>query len=264
MSATVEFGGGFGSAFATGDNAPILPTGTMTNTVLALAPDHTDRPPELFASALALHFLTACPTAHTVGVRLTGRPWAHLAPGGEVDPTGFAPAGEERWTVGSVHSRTGEPTLTGGIDGLRLAKTTGAGFTGFLRDEFTSTPDFPDRLMGAVFTLDWYYRAEADTASLRDRARAGALAAFTAHTSLSGQQTLHVLGAAVLAACPEVDRIDLRCEANDHLLADLTPFGRANPRQVYTAPRNPYSVVHLTLARGDGTSPDPHLARTAP
>ncbi|MFD3851741.1 factor-independent urate hydroxylase [Streptomyces microflavus] len=252
VSASVKFSGGFAHAYATGDNASILPTGTMTNTVLAMAPGYLEGPPEAFAAGLADHFVEASPAVETVTIRLAGQPWVQLTPGGVPDPSGFAAGSGERWTAQAIRSRSGRTALAGGIDEVRLAKSTGARFAGFLRDSFTTTPDFHDRLMGAVIGLEWHLADSArDPASIRERARNALLAEFSGHISLSGQQTLHVLGSAVLKACPEVQEVALRCEARDHILADLSAFGAVNLDQIYVAPRNPYSVVHLSLTRGE-------------
>lgn len=250
VSASVEFSGGFAQAYATGDNAPILPTKTMVNTVLALAPDYVDRAPEEFAAALADHFVAACPAVGTVTVRLAGQPWTQLAPGGVADHSGFTGGTVERWTVQAESSRAHRCHLTGGVEGLRLAKTTGSQFTGFLHGPFTNNVDVHDRVMGLLLDLQWHLAGNADDPKgVRGRVREVLDAEFSAHKSLSSQHTLHVLGSAVLAACPEVERVELNCQARDHILADLAPFGVANPDRIYLTPRNPYSFASLALAR---------------
>ncbi|WP_327063629.1 urate oxidase [Kitasatospora purpeofusca] len=261
-TAAVAFEEGFEKAFATGDNATILPTGAMANTVLAFAPEYLGAPPERFALALAEHLAAACPAAGAVTVRIASRPWQRIDTAQGPDPTGFTAGAPTQDTAKATVFRDDRPPLvSGGLSGLRLVKTTDARFTGFLRDEFTTIPDFHDRLMGLAADVEWEHDSNDGFDSCRSAARAALLRSFSEHTSLSGQHTLYVLGSAVLTACPDVTRVHLTCSANDHLPADLARFGRANGNQVYLAPATPYSLVHLTLEPDGRTPADPGKTR---
>ncbi|MFM9607545.1 factor-independent urate hydroxylase [Streptomyces niveiscabiei] len=250
ITTAVSFHGGFEAAFSTGDNAAVLPTHTMSNTVTALLPDYLGRAREEFVRDLAEHFLDACPAVRRVRVSTTDRPWEPLRRAdGSRSPHAYAGSARELRTAAATADRDGATVVSGGVSNLWLGMTTGSSFTGFLRDAYTTKAEQYDRPMEAVFALEWEYRAGVlDYAAARDTVRETVPRAFAEHTSLSSQHTLHVLGSAVVAACPEVASVRLTCLAHDHPLVDLSPFGRANDRQVYAAPRVPCSLTHLTVA----------------
>ena len=61
LTVAVQLQGEFGLAHTAGDNAQVLPTDTMKNTVYALARQGPVDPAEEFGKRLARHFLDACP-----------------------------------------------------------------------------------------------------------------------------------------------------------------------------------------------------------
>jgi urate oxidase len=63
------------------------------------------------------------------------------------------------------------------------------------------------------------------------------------------QHTIWVMGEAVFAARPEVDRIHLALPNLHHLLVDLQPFGLDNPQQVFVATSEPHGLIEATLER---------------
>ena len=44
-----------------------------------------------------------------------------------------------------------------GIEGLHVLKTTGSGFSGFSRDEFTTLPETSDRIFATEVQARWQY-----------------------------------------------------------------------------------------------------------
>ncbi len=138
-----------------------------------------------------------------------------------------------------------------GIDDLLVLKTTGSGWEGFLREQYTSLPETDDRIMATAVTARWSYgRAEVDFGALWAGVRGTILSAFGDHYSPSVQFTLHRMGEAVLAAHPEVERIHFSLPNKHHLLYDLERFGLDNPNVIFQPTTEPYGLIEGTVERG--------------
>ena len=57
------------------------------------------------------------------------------------------------------------------------------------------------------------------------------------------------MGAAVLTACPRVERITLNMPNKHRILADLRPFGLDNVDEVFVATDEPHGTISGTLQR---------------
>lgn len=250
ITANVRFEGAFEAAFTVGDNSSVLPTETMVNTVLALAHEHVSSELEVFGIALTERFLTACAAASATVVELRESPWDRQEASGGLPAHSFCQASAGGPVVRVRSSRGRQPLVSAGIRGVRLLKTGYSGFTGFLRDEYTTTPERTDRMMGVILDADWQYAEPLkDYGSTRAAAEAALTRTFGDHVSASTQQTLHRMGTAVLEDCSAIARIALSCAAPPAKIVDLQPFGRVNDRQIYVVPYEPHSVLTLTLER---------------
>src|SRR6185436_16878323 len=82
LTVDVALEGDFGAAHVAGDNAGLLATDTMRNTVYALAHGHDDvHDLERFGIRLVERFLEAGPTVTRARVRLVAHPWSRLVSG---------------------------------------------------------------------------------------------------------------------------------------------------------------------------------------
>lgn len=50
------------------------------------------------------------------------------------------------------------PTITSGLNGLRVLKTTKSSFVNFIDDEFRSLPDQTDRIFSTIVRATWRYK----------------------------------------------------------------------------------------------------------
>ena len=83
------------------------------------------------------------------------------------------------------------------------------------------------------------------------------MASFAAHHSLSLQQTLYVMGSAVLEACPGVFEVRLSLPNRHHFVVDLSPFGLANDNEVFHADDRPYGLIEGAVLRDGAPEPGP-------
>src|SRR5690242_16273283 len=135
ITVDVALEGDFDAAYTRGDNAGLLATDTMRNTVYALAKEYPIDEIELFGQQLVDHFLAAGPGVTSARVDIVEHPWARLELSGRPHEHGFE-RGSGGNRVATVVGDGGEPRIEAGIDDLLVLKTTGSGWEGFLRDRY--------------------------------------------------------------------------------------------------------------------------------
>jgi urate oxidase len=245
LTVDVALEGDFDAAHVKGDNTGLLATDTMRNTVYALARTHPVDEIEAFGIALVERYLEAGPSVTRATVRLAQHPWARIG----ADPHSFQ-RGNGGTRVATVSSDGSELSIEAGIDDLLVLKTTGSGWSGFHREEFTSLKETDDRIMATIVTARWDYRdTDVDWGATWHGARDTILASFGDHFSPSVQFTLHRMGDAVLQAYPDVERIRFSLPNKHHLLYDLDRFGLDNPNMIFHATTEPYGLIEGTVER---------------
>jgi urate oxidase len=250
LTVDVALEGDFGAAHVRGDNSGMLATDTMRNTVYALAKGEPVDDVERFGMRLVEHFVAAGPTVSRARVHLAEHPWARLetADGRPHEHAFQRASGGDR-----VATVSGDGTgfeVEAGIDGLVVLKTTGSGWEGYLRDEYTSLAETDDRIMATEITARWSYNTtDVDFTAAWHDVRRTILEAFGDHYSPSVQFTLHRMGAAVLEAHPEIERIRFSLPNKHHLLYDLSRFGLENDHEIFHATDEPYGLIEGTVER---------------
>jgi urate oxidase len=249
LTVDVAFDGRFEAVHLEGDNAAVLPTDTMRNTVYALAKQHPVEPVEGFGRALVEHFLAASTEAEQVRIRIAKHGWARIEAGGEPHPHSFVRASGERrmaWVSGDREAVRYEA----GVEEMEVLKTTRSAFEGYVKDEYTTLPETKDRIFATVVSARWGYEREpGDFDAAFDAVRGALLATFAGHDSKSVQQTLFAMGAAALEAVPEVSEVRLSLPNRHHLLFDIGRFGLENPNEVFVPTSEPYGLIEATIVR---------------
>jgi urate oxidase len=217
--------------------------------VYALASTTPVDPPESFGLALARHFLGTCTAAQLAVIRLEVHSWERLAVGETPHDHAFRRGPAARRTV-EVSADRDIASVSAGIEALALLKTTGSGFEGFLRDQYTTLPDTADRILATEVSAQWRYdRHPTDWSSAWLATRNALLETFAQTHSRSVQETLFAMGAAALAACPEIAEIRLILPNQHHLLVDLNTFGLRNANEVFVATREPSGRIEGVVVR---------------
>jgi urate oxidase len=247
LTIDIALEGAFERVYVDGDNSGCLATDTMKNTVYAFARRDAIDHVESFASRLAEHF-SSKPGVSLVRIDAAEHPWVRLAAGGRLDPHAFARAGDEEWTT-VVTRDAGGMSITSGLRGLVVLKTTDSAFAGFPRDQYTTLPETRERLLATSITAAWRYAPAFSDFGQRSAVRAALVETFAAHRSQSVQQTLYAMGEAALAACSGVVEIQLSLPNRHHLLVDLEPFGLDNPNEIFVATEEPFGLIEARIAR---------------
>jgi urate oxidase len=245
----VALEGDFEAAHTRGENTGLLATDTMRNTIYALAKDHLTGEIEEFGKKLVEHLLEAGPTVERVRVRFTEHLWDRIMVDGREHEHSFVRAAGER--TATVEGDSRGVRVGAGIDDLLVLKTTNSGWEGFLRERYTTLPETDDRILSTVVNADWTYYdgTDVDFGGVWRGVREQILVTFTDHYSPSVQNTLYLMGEAVLERFSEIERIHLSLPNRHHLLYDLQRFGMENEDEVFHADPEPYGLIEGSVER---------------
>ena len=249
FTVAVAFEGRYDTSYTDGDNADVLPTDTMKNTVYAMAAREGVGEPEVFAIILGRHFIERNPKLDRVRIEITDHGWSRIPIGDREHGQSFVRRGPEARTAQVTTDRQGS-TVTAGITDLVIMKTSHSAFAGFPRDEFTTLPETLDRLFVTSLTASWTYGDhDAEFASVFRSVRRTLLESFAEHDSLSVQHTLYAMGQSVMDSIAGIERISLEMPNRHHLPINLTPFGMENRNEVFVATEEPHGLIKATLVR---------------
>jgi len=252
LNVSTSLRGDFEAAHLSGDQSAVLPTDTQKNTAFAYAKEHGIDSPEDYAIALGGRLLTATPAATGARVAVEEYAWDRI----EVDGAGHDHAFVRRGA--EVRTTTVEVTATGsavesGLTDLVVLKSTGSEFKGFLHDQYTTLADADDRILATSLTATWRYAGSEglDWNAAYGAIRALLLEQFATTYSRALQETLWLMGRAVLDRRPDVAEISFVAPNRHHHLVDLTPFGVDNDGEVFVAADRPYGLIEATVTRDD-------------
>jgi len=249
-SVRVLLEGDFESSYTEADNSNVVPTDTMKNTVYYVARGSKAATIEEFAMELGDYLLANNAQVSGVKVEIEERSWERMVVDGSPEATTFKLGGPELQTVRAVRDQGRDWSISSGVDGMTILKTTKSAFTGYIKDKLTTLKPATDRIFGTRATVKWDYASAAQNfAQVRARIVAALLKEFAAHNSMSVQHTLFDMGKAALEAAPEIARIHLTMPNLHHLLADLSPFGQDNPNHIFVPIDEPHGYIEATIER---------------
>jgi urate oxidase len=245
LNVSVALRGDLEGTHLTGDNATVLPTDSMKNTVYAFAGRYGVGQIEEFGLRLARHFVDSQPSIDAARVGIEEYGWTRLGPHSFARDTG-----ETRTAVLTYDGNAA--SAVGGLQGLVLLNSTDSEFWGFLKDAYTTLPETRDRILATEVAASWRFGAlPTDWADAYAGVRAALIEAFVDTYSRSLQQTLYQMGRRVLETRPEVVEVRLSLPNRHHLLVDLSPFALDNPNEVFVAADRPYGLIEGTVLRDD-------------
>ncbi len=257
LTARILLEGAFERSYTAADNAQVVATDTMKNTIYVLAHQHLGHENEPFARQLADHFLDRYPLVSRVTVELDERVWSRLQLAGtpRPHPHSFVQAQLARPFTRLVATRARDADAAtnlheSGIRDLIILKSTASGFEGFHRDEFTTLPETSERILATALRATWLWTSEPTSYRTVHRAIVNALLGPFAETySPSVQATLFEMATAALDACPDIGRITLTMPNLHCLPIDLTRFGRANRHELFVPTDEPHGDIEATVSR---------------
>jgi urate oxidase len=253
MTVAVALEGDFEAVHTAGDNAGVIATDTMKNTVYAFARDRLTASPEAFGLELARHF-AGYPVVERATVDIAEHAWSRLTANGSEAADAFVRSGELTRLATITVDRSGTAEVQAGVDDLTVMKTTKSAFKGFDRDRFTTLPDTDERLMATKVRATWGYRPEAvdgsfDFDAAWEGVRATLLGSFAEHFSPSVQASIWIMGTRMLDAERSIDWVRMVLPNLHHWTVDLAPFGLDNPGEVFVSTTEPHGLIDATIHR---------------
>jgi len=252
LTVDISLEGDFEAVHVGGDNANLVATDTMKNTVYAFAKDHLTGSPEAFGLDLARHF-AAGPQVSLATISLREHAWSRIDVDGRPAPDAFLRSGAATRTA-VVSVANDRAAVEAGIEDLTVMKTTRSAFSGFERDQYTTLADTDDRIMATKISATWGYGEAASTGSFDfDAAHAALsdrlLATLAEHESPSVQASIWIIGTAMLDAEPVIDWVRMVLPNLHHWRVDLEPFGLENPNEIFVSTTEPHGLIEATVRR---------------
>ena len=249
LTVDIALTGDFDNAYSAGDNANVVPTDTMKNTVYAVARTHGVENIETFARHLAGHFYDSFDHVGSASVSVQQQLWQRIDIDGESHGHAFTGGGSEMNTCQVIESADATE-MHSGLKGLQVLKTSGSGFSGFHRDPYTTLIETDDRIFATTITASWSCSDVAhDWCKTRRAIRSLLLDVFAHQFSPSVQSTLYEMAKSVLAACPEIEEISLDMPNQHHLSVDMTRLDMENRNDIFVPTPQPFGVISATVRR---------------
>ncbi|MBA2434556.1 MAG: urate oxidase [Verrucomicrobiota bacterium] len=241
--------GDFETSYTAGDNSKVVATDTIKNTVNVLAKQHLAEDLERFAALVGEHFVRRYEQVSEATIEVAERAWNRLEVSGKPHPHTFE-AGSEARRFGRAICRAGSSELSAGIRDLVILKSTGSGFEGYPKCEYTTLPETADRILATSFSATWHFAGVPASYRTTDEAiLAAMIKVFAENFSPSAQTTLFQMGEAAFQACAEISRIDLAMPNKHCLLINLAPFGLENKNEVFVPTEEPFGLIEASLSR---------------
>lgn len=241
--------GAFDAAHLKGDNTDLIATDTVRNTIYGLAKDGFQGSVEAFGEELVHHFVQTGPKVKSAFAEFTEHLWERIPVNGQGHDHAFVRQMPKRTARVEGDGETFK--VTSGIEELYVLKTTNSGWEGYLLNEkFTALPETNDRVMATTVTARWEYgQTDVDYDGVWRQVYAQLQETFTDHYSPSLQNTLYLMGQAVLTRCPEISRIWFQLSNKHHLKYNLERFGMDNPGTIFHVDPEPYGLMEGWVER---------------
>lgn len=251
---TSQLRGDFEAVHTEGDNAHCVATDTQKQTIFAFVQQYGVDTPEQVLMRLSDHFTSEFDW-------VTGGRWAAEEQNwkriNDHDHCFVADKTETRTAV--VVTDGDAKTVISGFHGLTVLKSTQSGFEGYAQDKYTQLKPTDDRIMSTDVATRWRYDAskvaagEIDFDAVYADVKQIILTKFTDHYSRALQETLQLMGTAVLEAHPEIEEIKFSCPNKHHFVYDLSWCGIENNLETHYAADRPFGLIEATLTREDAS-----------
>ena len=243
--------GDFAASYTSGDNSKVVATDTIKNTVNVLAKEHLGEEIERFAIALGEHFLRRYEQVESASAEITAKNWQRMQINGEPHPHAFVARGEAKMWTRVVCTRASHD-IRSGVRDLLILKSTGSGWAGYPKDEYTTLPETNDRILATSFDATWTWSAAPENYHTANEAiLAAMLAVFANNYSPSAQASVYQMGQAALQTCPEISRVDMAMPNKHCLLINLRPFGLDNNNDVFVPTDEPHGQIEGSVVRDE-------------
>ena len=250
LEADILLTGDLDASYHSSDNASIIPTDTVKNTVHALAHDSLATCRTSFAKTLGQHFLDRYPHISGVSVELRERRWQRMPLSGGPHRHSFVAEGNGQWFTRCNFQRGKEDVLRAGLRDHLIMKTTESGFEGYNQCELTTLPPTADRILSTKLSAEWVFAGGTTDFSAADHVFVNAAyEVFAQRYSPSVQRTLFEIGEFFLEAAPDIVSVELKMPNVHFLNLDLSKLGRPNQSRVFLPTDEPHGEIEALVTR---------------
>jgi urate oxidase / 2-oxo-4-hydroxy-4-carboxy-5-ureidoimidazoline decarboxylase len=239
----LTWGGAFWPTYLRGDNTGLIATDSMKNFIQHETFGFIESGLENYCRFIGRKFLDTYPQVEGLQMTAVQLPYAGLEGG-----VAFVPSGPDQAFARIEMTQERVVSAVSGIQGFKLLRLRGSSFEGFVRDQHTTLPERPSRVLHMWLDMEWSY-ANPDAAfsdgAVTRATRAIVMDVFKSFESASIQQIIHKMGTRIFSDIPEVS--ELRFEANNRTWDVIQE--RGEEFGVYVDPPAPYGVLGLTLTR---------------
>ena len=241
--------GEIAETFTHADNSGSICTDTIKNLVQVVAKENVAFGNEAFCAAIARRLLDEYRTLDSAVVTGQETVWCRIEGVGGAQPHGFTLDGNGK-PFARVTMTRADMTTESGITGFTFLKSTGSGWSGYVKDPLTTLKETDDRIAATAMDATWrWHSVPHDYREAREKLLAVMLDVFAGTYSHSIQDSIYRMGKAALDAVPEVEEISLACPNKHYILANLQPFGLDNPNEVFVATDEPHGQLECTVGR---------------
>ena len=257
--------GNFEASYTKADNASVVPTDTIKNTILVEAKTTDVWPLERFAAHLAKHFTTKYNHVSGVEVTIVQQRWSkYPLSTGKVHEHSFKHDGPETRRIYLVYDKkSGELKLTTGIKDLTVLKSTGSMFYGYHECDYTTLKPTTERILSTDVDAVWEFDPKAlpnlqsvfvaAERGLFDRAynaaRQTTLELFALENSPSVQATMYNMSQLILEQVPEIKEVSYALPNKHYVLFDLSWKGIENNDDLFYPLSDPNGYIKSTVNR---------------
>jgi urate oxidase len=251
LSVTCLLQGDFEASYSKADNRQVIATDSIKNIINITAHEHPLSCAEDYCATLAQRLLARYAQISRVTVETQETQWQRLRVGGAAHPHGFLLDGNGTPTVCLAQDRDGA-TLHSGMAGYTFMKSTQAGWTNYVMDEFTTLAETQDRIVATSMNASWlWHTTPADFPATNAAILTSMLTEFATTYSHGVQDSLYRMGQAALDAAPDIAEIAIACPNKHYLPIDLSRFGVSGSGVVFTPTDEPHGQIECTLRRGE-------------
>jgi len=242
---TSQLRGDFEAVHTQGDNAHCVPTDTQKNTVFAFVQKYGVDSPEALLLKLSEHFTSEFEWVSGGRWAADEHAWDRI---NDSDHCFVQNKQEVRTAVLVTDGE--QQTVISGFKDLTILKSTESGFEGYPKDKYTTLPETTDRIMSTDVATRWRYSTtDVDYDAVYADVKKIILEKFTDHYSRALQETLYLMGKAVIEAHPEIDEIRFSCPNKHHFVYDLSFCDIENPGETHYAADRPFGLIEATVQR---------------
>ena len=239
----LTWGGAFWPTYLRGDNTGLIATDSMKNFIHRETFAFTEFGLEDYCRFIGEKFLNSYPQVEGVQMSALQIPYSGLEGG-----VACVPSGPDQAFARIEMTRDGVVSAASGIRDFKLLRLRGSAFQGFVRDQHTTLPDRPSRVLHMWLDIEWSYTridAAFTDGDITSRVRRIVMDVFKSFESGSIQQIIHTMGTRMFADIPDIT--ELRFEATNRTWDVIAE--RGEELGVYVDPPAPYGVLGLTLTR---------------